>query len=279
MPLLLFIFGLCLGSFLSVIYKRFNPSQPLFKKEVFFSRSRCPFCHKPLSFYELIPIVSFLIQRGKCRHCGRRISWEYPVIEIISGWLTLMCLKFYIPGHPLTWIIVFLWIFIFFFLFLASLIDVRYLIIPQELLISLFILGAILVIVQPFVNSSYNYIGYYRFLAPRFQPFIVNNLLGGLMGFLFLGSMVFFSKEKIMGWGDAKLGTILGFIIGWPSFILTLFLSFIIGGLYALLFLILKIKRRKDYLAFIPFFSFGIYLTVFYGFKIIQTYFRVFNIQ
>ncbi len=275
--LIAFILGACFGSFLSVIYKRFNPEKPLFKKDIFFSRSRCPYCLHTLSFYELVPLVSFFIQGGRCRHCHKKISWEYPLLEIITGLLAMASLKFYMPAKPLSWLAVISIFFIFFFLFLASLIDIKYLLIPEEILIILFVLGIFLIAIQSFLGFN-SYIGYFKFTLPRFNLDILNHLLGGLVGFVFLGSLAFFSKERIMGWGDVQLGTVLGFIINWPGFILTLLIAFIFGGLCALPLLVIKIKKKRDYLAFIPFLSLGTFLTVIYGFKIIQIYFKIFKI-
>src|SRR5438876_921150 len=80
-----FLFGAVLGSFINVLSLRYDPDGRIFSKDILFGRSHCPHCKKNLSWYELIPLFSFLIQWGWCRSCRVRLSFQYPIVECISG--------------------------------------------------------------------------------------------------------------------------------------------------------------------------------------------------
>ena len=86
---LIFIFGLCIGSFLNVVICRLKT-----KESIFIGRSYCPKCRAVLKWYDLIPVLSFLIQKGKCRYCNKNISWQYPIIEITTACLFLLIFNF-----------------------------------------------------------------------------------------------------------------------------------------------------------------------------------------
>lgn len=89
-----FVFGAIVGSFLNVVSLRYQPEQKVFDIKIIGGRSRCPHCGKTLTWYELIPIISFLIQLGKCRSCRHRLSFQYPIVEILSGFIFLV-----VPWH------------------------------------------------------------------------------------------------------------------------------------------------------------------------------------
>ena len=82
---MLFLFGLAAGSFINVVSLRFQPGQGLLDRKMVGGRSRCPYCQKQLNWYELIPVLSFIIQKGRCRSCHQKISFQYPIVEILSG--------------------------------------------------------------------------------------------------------------------------------------------------------------------------------------------------
>ncbi|MDO8429924.1 MAG: prepilin peptidase [bacterium] len=105
--LILFIFGLTFGSFLNVVSFRYSPEKSLFSFRNLLGRSHCPQCGKTLNWYELVPVFSFLIQKGKCRSCGEKISWQYPLVELASGFIFLLPLYFYSPLINGQWTMVF----------------------------------------------------------------------------------------------------------------------------------------------------------------------------
>lgn len=270
----LFILGLSFGSFLNVLAKRYTPDKRLFRKEIFFSRSKCPYCQKTLCWYELIPLISFLIQKGKCRSCKERLSWQYPIIELLSG-LIFVITPFFFNFQPLLSLI---WVFIFLTLVLVSIIDLSHFSIPDELIWFLAFLALIFVFFKQdsFGFAETSFLGYYGRIF-YFENVWLNHIIGALIAGLFFWLIIYFSKERAMGYGDLKLGLVLGFILGSPDIILALTLCFILGGFLASILILLKKKKMKDFLAFAPFFNLGFFLTVFFGFEIINGYLRFFG--
>src|SRR3990167_6175748 len=149
--LFLFIFGLAIGSFLYVVSLRYRPEQKLLDLKIIGGRSACPHCQKTLRWYELVPLLSFIIQLGKCRSCGQRLSLQYPLVEFLSGLIFILVpylltlipyflnSKFYIP-------VIAVWILIFLLFLLLSVVDFRFYLIPDQINLLLAISGFILII-------------------------------------------------------------------------------------------------------------------------------------
>src|SRR3989338_3192403 len=146
--LFLFIFGLAIGSFLNVVSLRSQPGQRLLDLRIINGRSHCPHCQKTLRWYELIPLLSFIVQFGKCRHCKKKLSLQYPLVEFLSGLifvsvpLLLTNFQFSPPAGGfnlsiLQLIIIAVWLLIFILFLLLSVIDFRHYIIPDSINLSL----------------------------------------------------------------------------------------------------------------------------------------------
>lgn len=268
----LFIFGLAVGSFINVIALRYRPGQRL---EIS-GRSRCPVCRKQLVWYELIPIFSFLFQKGRCRHCGHKLSLQYPIVEILSGLIFILApLKLADSANLIGSTI---WILIFLLFLLFSIIDFRQLIIPNQINLSLAILGIVLIISNfqfPIFNS---FLGHYSMIFGLRENIWLNRLLAALLGMSFFGALIIFSRGKAMGWGDFKLVGALGLIFGWPDILMILILAFIIGALFSVLLLIQKKKKIKEAVPFGPFLAIGASLTFFFGYQIVDWYFKLFGL-
>ncbi len=291
---ILFFFGLAIGSFLNVVALRYRPTFKLlnFKtlKLYLGGRSQCPVCHKTLVWYELIPIFSFLIQKRKCRHCGHLISIQYPLVEILSG-LIFVFVPYALSSilNPQSSILITVWILIFLLFLLLSIIDFRQYIIPDSINLSLAILGIVLIFVNFFnpqssiLNPQSSFLGHYAmlfdfpFLNP--QSLILNShLFAALIAMLFFGTIILLTKGKAMGWGDFKLVGPLGLIFGWPDILMVLFLAFIIGAFFSVVLLIRKKKKMKSAVPFGPFLVAGASLTFFFGYQIINGYFKLFGL-
>src|SRR3990167_8002644 len=124
-----FLLGLVTGSFLNVIINRLYIKEDIIKK-----RSYCPHCKKVLKWYELIPIVSFILQKRRCRGCGDKISWQYPVVEIVTALLFLQVSSNI--GYSFVWETMFLWV-ILSGLIVIFVYDLKYFIIPDVVLVPL----------------------------------------------------------------------------------------------------------------------------------------------
>lgn len=239
MVVIIFMLALIIGSFLNVVIYRL----PL-GESILFPSSYCPKCNIKLKWYELIPVIGYFLNGGKCRYCQEKISLQYPLVEIFNGilWLFLY-IKF---GLTLEF---------FYFSLLTSLllsisvIDLQHTIIPD----SLNLMGLIGGLVYIF-SSSYLTIG--------------KNALGLLVGggaFLLIALLT----KGGMGGGDIKLMAVMGLWFGWPSILSIMFLSFIIGAIASIGLLLLKIKGCKDIIPFAPFIFIAVYLNFFLGEKFI----------
>ena len=286
----LFIIGLAVGSFLNVVSLRYKPEQRIFDLKIVgglakrgFGRSRCLNCERELKWYELIPLFSFFIQLGRCRTCGVKLSWQYPIVELLSG-LIFVAIPFYLVNPQLLlasgyWLmaIIAIWILIFLSFLLLSVIDLRHFIIPDSINIFLALLGIVLIFINSgsFVDS---YLGYYNLLFGEIGNIWLNHFFAAFVGMAFFGLIIAITRGRAMGWGDFKLAGALGLIFGWPDTIIVLFSSFIVGALFSLPFLLLRKRKMKDLVPFGPFMAAGAALIFFLGFNIVDWYFKLFSL-
>ncbi len=250
---LVFIFGLIVGSFLNVIVLRLHSGE-----SVVFDRSRCLSCGKKLNWYELIPVFSFLIQGGHCRGCHSKISWQYPLVELLTGLLfVLTYLQFVEDG----------WLSLVFYLVIISLFvavtvyDLRHKIIPD-----LFVrLLGILALLRPILLSNFdNKIGN---LWPDYKMVILGGLAAG--GVFLLLWLV--SRGRWLGFGDVKLALSIGFLLGPVQVFSALVLAVWFGAIVGLVLVILtktglfgfrKYFTIKSELPFAPFIILGVLLNL-----------------
>lgn len=284
----LFLIGLAVGSFLNVVSFRYQPSRKTWEKEVFWGRSHCLFCKKKLSWYELIPLLSFLIQGGKCRSCKNRISFQYPVVELLGGLIFVLVplfLKnffFYFP--PLaSWIWVFaafLWILVLLDLLLVFLIDLKHYLIPNILNLLLLVLAVAWIFLgtqgRIFENSfAGSFLKSFSAIFPTIENVWLAHLAGALVGGIFFFLIVLLSAGKAMGMGDVKLIFALGLLFGWPDILLIIFVAFILGALVSLILILLGKKKVSDLVPFGPFIVLAAVATFFFGAKILSLYFAI----
>lgn len=254
--ILTFIFGAIIGSFLNVVNYRLKIAKNGKASVNLGGRSKCPHCKKELTFFELIPILSFVFLGAKCKNCQRPISWQYPLVETISGILTLLPLYFLGYSNIYAYLIIlilYLFIVIFFY-------DLKELIIPDIILYPLFFLILIFDIIK----------------LARNDVTLFNLVLGALIGGGLFFILVFFSHEKWMGWGDVKLGFLLGLLLAYPYIIVSHVMAFIIGAVISLILIGFRGKTLKSEVPFAPFLVLAATITLFWGQMIINWYFRGF---
>ena len=250
--LIIFITGLFIGSFLGVLVDRLPKKQNAIK-----GRSHCDKCKKELGLLDLIPILSFIFLRGKCRYCGTKLSFFYPIIEISTGMLflstyALFNFQFSIFNFQLSAFISLLYyLFIISSFIVIFFTDLKYGIIPDK-------------IVFPSILITFLWL-----IANRQSP-IANHLLSGLGAFLFfvIISYLFYllTKKQSMGGGDIKLSFLLGLFLGFPGILVALYLAFLTGGIIAIILIIWKKKAfLKDTLPFGPFLITGAIISLFFG--------------
>lgn len=239
---LVFVLGLALGTFLNVVIHRVPRGL-----SVFGSPPACPGCGTSLSFRELVPLVSFIVRAGRCRRCGRPISWRYPLLELASGSLLLLTFLQRGPG-PLFWHDGFLVL----LLLAVAIIDLEHHIIPNRLLVVGLIGWVPLALLAHPVPWTLSILG-----------------LAVAGGFFFLVAVL---SRGGMGAGDVKLAGVMGLYLGLYRVIISIFVGVVVGGLVGLLLLLLGLKRRRDYIPFGPFLVLGGIIALFWDEAIIAWY-------
>lgn len=225
-----FIFGTVFGSFYNVVGDRLPEGKSIVKPS-----SHCPKCGHKLKFRELIPIFSFLFQKGKCSNCKSKIDIIHPLFEFASG--VLFMIAYLVFGLTPQLIIALTFISILLIIFIS---DIKYMIIPDEvLIIGIIVLFIESLIIKGFIPSLYA-------LLDGAISFIV------MFGLKKFGDFLF--KRESMGGGDIKLMFIFGFVLTWPMAILSIFLGSIIGLPLSLLFMS---KNNSHEIPFGPLLSFG----------------------
>lgn len=277
---ILFVFGLIVGSFLNVVALRYDGEHFIFDPKVIGGRSHCPHCNKTLQWYELVPVVSFIIQRRRCRNCKAKIGFQYPLVEIISGclfaFIPLHTFSLTGPGQPFIALSI-MWVIAFEIFLLISYVDLRLGIIPDELNILLGIVGIFFIIFLGgyFGPVNHSLVGHYALYFAIQGDLWTNHIFAALAAFLFFGILVLATRGKGMGLGDVKLALPLGLLFGWPDIGLLILASFIIGAFIGLIFIALKKKTMKGSLPFAPFLALGATTAFFWGIPIAQWYFHM----
>ncbi|EKD49859.1 MAG: type II secretory pathway, prepilin signal peptidase PulO [uncultured bacterium] len=257
MPILfyfiIFLFGLAVGSFLNALIYRLY-----FGGSVIFGRSMCPKCKHELSALDLIPVVSFFLLRWKCRYCRGKISWQYPVVEIVVAILFLLtAIDVSARG---TWQVAQLLLNLIFSLFFISALvvvfvyDLKYYLILDKVVFPAIVVAFIAALVLPDAN-------------------IWNALLGSAICGGFFLILVLLSKEKWMGAGDAKLGFLVGLIVPFPEVFVLLIIAFVGGSIISLFLVALKKKTMKDAVPFGTFLAASAVISMFVGKEIIAVMF------
>ncbi|MBA3284794.1 MAG: prepilin peptidase [Nitrosopumilus sp.] len=255
--LFFFIFGIAIGSFLNVVILRYNTGRGLD------GRSQCFSCGKQLQWFELIPVVSFLYQKGKCSQCGSKVSWQYPLVELLTGivfvavyWKLYPFIFLAFSSFMVSYIITVL---IFCILIVIFVYDLRHKIIPDGLSLALALLG--------FINLCISLVPL-SLKVPSLSALIAGPLL-----FLPFAILWFVSKGTWMGFGDAKLAFGMGLILGIMGGLSAIILAFWIGAVVSIALLVIQKVHlslggrhltMKSEIPFAPFLIIGFSLVFFF---------------
>lgn len=241
---LIIIIGLIIGSFLNVVIYRFPR-----RESVVWPGSHCPVCGQQLKTGDLLPVLSYIWLRGRCRYCGGKIGLRYPLVEILTA---ITFLLIYLPwglswqglaGIVLTMLLI-----------PAAFIDLDHGIIPDRLTYPGIIIGLLL---SPFTAG------------------FTSSLLGALFfgGILLLAALI---SRGGMGGGDIKLAAAIGAFTGWPGALLAFLLSSLLGGAWGLILLLSQKANRKTTIKFGPFLALGGWIAYVWGVQIINNYLGLF---
>jgi leader peptidase (prepilin peptidase) / N-methyltransferase len=282
---LLFVLGAAFGSFLNVIAVRYDPDKFVLARHAWGGRSRCTGCGKTLRWFELVPFLSFALQRGRCRHCGVRLSFQYPFTELVAGLITAfvpgrVTFDLFLPGMPPENLLALkvLFTLAFLVLFLIALIDWRLQIIPDELTAFVAILGiaAAYFSAPGFSSGSASFLGPYALLFGFRESLVLSRVLAAVGGGSFLGLLFLITRGRGIGFGDVKLAPALGLLFGWPDIVGIILAAFVTGSLYGLWAIARRGRSLKSFLAFGPFLGLGSLIVFFWGDSVIGWYFGAF---
>lgn len=238
-----FIMGAMIGSFANVVIYRLPLALNLVAP-----RSHCTQCKTPITWFENIPIISFLFLRGRCRYCGISIGWIHPLIELVVGLLAVACvIRFGVTFDA-----------VFFFtlltsLSIASMIDLEHRIIPDSISIGGTLIAFLVAVIHQWA-------GKYWYISA------VNSFLGIVIGGGFLWAIAW-GYEKLtgregMGFGDVKLVALFGAISGWQGALVSIFIGSLLGSVIGLFLILVQKKTRRTAIPFGPFLCFGFFLVV-----------------
>lgn len=249
-----FIFGLCIGSFLNVCIYRLPES-----KSIVQPRSMCPHCGTLIRFYDNIPIFSYIALKGRCRHCSAPIALRYPVVELISGVFALgVYLSYGIRFETLVY-----------YVFIATLLVITFIDIDHQIIPDVITLPGIPI----FFAASF------ALKQISFVESILGILVGG--GSLFLVAWLYhlLTKKEGMGGGDIKLLAMIGAVIGWKGVLFTIFVASAVGTLIGMLIMLKTRKTMKLAVPFGPFLAIGGITYILFGPQLINWYFNLLRPQ
>jgi leader peptidase (prepilin peptidase)/N-methyltransferase len=232
--------GAAIGSFLNVLICRLPEGL-----SIVFPPSHCPRCKHPIRFYDNIPVVSFLLLRGRCRDCNEKISSRYPLVEGITAVLSLL----------LFWKFGLSWQYLFHFIFVCSLIVITFIDFDHQIIPDVITLPGI---------PIFSLIAVF-FMGVPWMEVLIGILAGGGLLYAIAVGYEFFTKREGMGGGDIKLLAMLGGFLGWKSLFFIVFVSSLLGALVGITMILLKGKDMKYAVPFGPFLSIAAVSYLFVG--------------
>lgn len=249
---LVFMFGMCIGSFLNVCIYRLPSSTSIINP----SRSFCPQCNSTIQFYDNIPVFSYLWLKGRCRNCKAPISLRYPLVELMTGILAIAILFMF--GLTPEGVV--------YFVFISSLLVITFIDIDHKIIPDIISLPGIPIgLAASFVLP-----------AMTFKSSLLGLLVGGGSLLVVAWTYSLITRKEGMGGGDIKLLGMIGTFIGWKGVIFTIFVASLVGTFVGIIVMLLKGKNLKFAIPFGPFLSIGAMSYVFFGEKIIFWYFHLF---
>lgn len=241
-----------MGSFLLVLAYRLPKGEDVIR-----DRSHCHFCRHRLIWYELIPLVSYILQKGRTRCCRKMLPYTYPLVELITAVGFVFLYQIQIPLDSMGGVMLALRYVVFCSFVVIFVADLTYEVIPIEMVIGAFAAGSINMLLYWWANPPYGII-------------VWQHIAAGLGAGLFFWALWIGTKGKAMGDGDIYLGGLIGFLLGYPHVIIALYLAFLTGAIVGIILMIGKRVCWKSHIPFGPFLIAGYVMTIFFGDYILQ---------
>jgi len=263
-----FIFGLCAGSFLNCVIYRLE------QKKSLKGRSFCPHCKHKLFWQDLFPVFSFLFLKGKCRYCHKKISIQYPLVELATAILFLII---FIATPQYTIYNILNTIFLFYIassLIIIFVYDLKHYIIPDKILFPAIVIAFLYRI---FDFGNLKLFGIWDLGFGISAP-LLNYVSAAIIASVFFLAIFLVSRGRWMGFGDVKLAVLIGLLLGLPNVLTALFLAFFFGAIIGIILMVFEKKKLKSEIPFGPFLIAGTFIAMLWGSQIIDWYLRLFLI-
>lgn len=252
LPVVVGIFGLLIGSFLNVVVWRVPRHESVVQPG-----SHCPSCDTELSALENVPVLSWAVLRGRCRHCGTHISVRYPLVELANAGLWVGLAFHFGRSWELP-----AYLALASGLIALSLIDLDHFLLPNRVLYPTGIITSVLLVLPAAFDDQWDA--------------LLRAGLGGLAAFAVF-FVIHIISPRGMGFGDVRLSLVLGIALGWLSWghvFLGLFLGFLLGAVVGMFLIVTKLRTRKEPVPFGPFMAAGALVAIFAGTQLLDLYTR-----
>lgn len=284
-----FISGIITGSFVKATAER------IIRQSSILGRSYCLSCKKQLKWYDLFPVLSYLLLRGKCRFCGKRIPLPNLFFEIALGVIFSIIFAQTLPAgfSPMVLLELFFKIFVVSVLAIIFWVDLVTGLIPDKVTYPASLIAGgylllstalqTLVFYQNLVQNPFGkyllppYSAYFTDAVQRLFLSSLNNVWSGVVSALIFSSIIILTRGKGMGWGDVKYVLFLGLALGFPNIAVGLFLSFLLGAVFALFLILLGKKHFGQTIPFGPFLSLGALVALLWGNQLFNWYLNNFK--
>jgi leader peptidase (prepilin peptidase)/N-methyltransferase len=245
--------GLVVGSFLNVVILRLHAGRDFVK-----GRSQCPHCKHQLAWYENIPLLSYIVLGGRCKHCKKPISPQYPLVELATAALFALA---YVRSDLATYgdlLIFVMWLYVLSSFIVLAVYDLRWYLLPDKVLLPIMIPAGAILISEATITGSVHVL---------WGPLLAAVVFGG--AFYTIAAI---SNGRWMGGGDIKLAFVMGLLLGLQKTALAMFLAFDSAALVGLVLIALSRKKRSDMIPFGPFLILGTIAAYYFGTDIINWY-------
>ncbi len=263
--ILIFLIGLAVGSFLNSVIYRLEIGESFLIK-----RSYCPNCKHILSWPNLIPLISFLIQKGRCRYCQQKISPQYPLVELVTGILFLFTFLFVSLFNLNYYTLLYLFTMIS-FLIVIFVYDLKHYIIPDKVIYPAIGIALLYRFFEVLQFGRLNLFSNWKLAIGNLLP-LTSVILSAVGAALFFLLIVLASRGRWMGIGDIKVAFLMGLILGFPDILVALFLAFFFGAIIGIGLVVCGKKTIKSEVPFAPFLVTATFIALFCGQQIINWY-------